>query len=212
MSSSSFNLAVSFDNPVFIGQGSNKNLYCKVLDSSNALLNTDLVPLSYSSSSTYDFSFNFPSNDQPLAGTVEVYMETDNTNPIPEGPLPGFSSSVAYGASDIPSVESITKNIDDSITILVTTFTPIGFNNQVIFTGPSQFISLPFGPQTGQNYTVNVETLPNGTYQYVFILLSTFFPFSPQRNFAFICSNLSGISIMSVDFSLPPSAPAPPAL
>jgi hypothetical protein len=98
---SSFNLAVTFENPEFIGQGQDKKLYCKVLDSSNAQIEN--VYLQYSSSTlSYDFSFNFPSNDQPLAGTVEVYMETDNTNPIPTGPLSGPYVSQTY---NIPTIE-----------------------------------------------------------------------------------------------------------
>jgi hypothetical protein len=97
---SSFNLAVTFENPVFIGQGSDKKLYCNVLDSSNAQIANEYLP--YSSSTIYDFSFNFPSNDQPLAGTVEVYMETDNTNPIPAGPLSGPYATQTY---NIPTIE-----------------------------------------------------------------------------------------------------------
>jgi hypothetical protein len=98
---SSFNLAVTFENPEFIGQGQDKKLYCKVLDSSNAQIENVYLPYS-SSTLSYDFSFNFPSNDQPLAGTVEVYMETDNTNPIPEGPLSGPYVSQTY---NIPTIE-----------------------------------------------------------------------------------------------------------
>jgi hypothetical protein len=91
-SNNSIDMTVNFQNPTNIGSGDPSTAYFTVIINGQTQ-----NPINYNSTSDYNISYtNLNINS---SGTVQVYLNTQNTNPDPDGLLPGASVSTEYVAS-----------------------------------------------------------------------------------------------------------------
>lgn len=100
-SDSTVNMAVKFENPADIGSGASGSAYFTIIIDGVTQATVPYV------SGSPGYSIPYTNLNIASSGTVEVYLETQNTNPTPSGFLPGASITTTYAASALELTDPV---------------------------------------------------------------------------------------------------------
>jgi len=189
--------AFSFFNPAKNGQGTSPKFHYNVYDGvTQAILSSGEIE--YSSVATDYFESIFIENNTTTEYiAVQVYMETQNTNPDYEY-LPGEPAIASSRVVAPPIVESIARNVvNQTISVIILSAEPLGLDNQFIYydTVSQLLLNKKFQITNGDGYTVvvNNPTPLNQIYTYNYTFdLSFFTPSSLPSLLVVVASNTAG--------------------
>lgn len=182
-------LALTFRNPTYTGQGTPYQFVVSVINNSSNTAATQSIPY-ISGNNPYTVYFNDVNTTSN--GTVSVYLKTQDTNS--QEYMNGLSSITAYQSSDLPLKLSHTNN-GSTITSKWVSNTIIDQVCTMIFWNGSALISKPYNTvDISYDYSVTKTTDTNGDFIYEFIFNNSFFDDSSFFQHAIQCvSNNAGI-------------------
>jgi hypothetical protein len=188
-------IVFSFKNPLNKGQG---NGYKFIYDIMVGLASVATGYVDYDADYTgfYSVSRTIPTQ---LNGTINVRLETENTNVDPSKPYVGGAvQSASYIVVGVPIVESISIDADTGyLLVQISSGDILGLYNKIIYINASGFLTEKSFETTSDSssYAVNVVTSPiDGTITYFYTFTPAYFVTGSIPTNLIVCaSNEAGI-------------------